>query len=222
MYRALSINDAWLLVTATGWTIYISFLAFLFGGLIGLAIALMRTAQNPVPRYLAIAYIQTMQAIPLIILLLLFYYGLSAAGFRLGRVESAGIALSLFTAAFLGEIWRGSIQSVPRAQWQAAESLGLSAMQRMWWVIVPQAIRISLPPTVGFLVQLVKGTSLVSILGIVELTRAGQMINNATFKPFVVFGVVGAIYFMICFPLSKLSRYLERKLNVGRRTVQGM
>lgn len=222
MYRALGPNDAWLLLTAAGWTIYISFIAFLFGGLLGFLIALLRTARNPLLRLPAIAYIQMMQAVPLIILLLLFYYGLSAFGFRLSRVESAGVALSLFTAAFLGEIWRGSIQSVPRAQWQAAEALGLSSTARLFYVILPQALRISLPPTVGFLVQLIKGTSLVSILGIVELTRAGQMINNATFKPFLVFGAVGALYFAICFPLSKFSRYLERKLNVGRRTVQGM
>src|SRR5690606_35736127 len=108
------------------------------------------------------------------------------------------------------------------AQWEAAESLGLSSTSRMFYVILPQAVRISLPPTVGFLVQVVKGTSLVSVLGIVELTRGGQMINNATFKPFLVFGIVGAIYFLLCFPLSKLSRYLERRLNVGRRTVEGM
>jgi polar amino acid transport system permease protein len=222
MYRELSINDGYLLLVSTGWTVYISFLGFFFGGLLGFVIAVMRTANNIVPRTIAWAYIQLMQAVPLLILLLLFYYGLSAVGFRVGRVESAGVALALFTAAFLGEIWRGSIQSVPKAQWQAAEALGLGATARMLYVILPQALRISLPPTVGFLVQLIKGTSLVSVLGIVELTRAGQMINNATFKPFLVFGLVGALYFCICFPLSKFSRYLERKLNVGRRAVQGM
>ena len=222
MYRELTSNDALLLLTSAGWTIYISAIAVLFGGLLGFGVALLRTSGVRLLELAAALYIQLFQAIPLIILLLLFYYGLSALGFGVTRVSSAGVALSLFTGAFLGEIWRGSIQSVPKAQWQAASALGIGDIARLFHVILPQALRISLPPTVGFVVQLIKGTSLVSILGIVELTRAGQMLNNATFKPFLVFGTVGALYFLICFPLSSLSRYLERKLNVGGRTVQGM
>jgi len=197
-------------------------MSFVFGGLLAFVVALMRTSRLWILRAVAIVYIQTLQAIPLLILLLLAYYGISAMGWKIGRLESAGVSLAFFSAAFLGEIWRGSIQSVPKAQWEAAECLGLSRFAQLFYVILPQAVRISLPPTVGFMVQVVKGTSLVSILGIVELTRAGQMLNNATFKPFLVFGAVGALYFCLCFPLSQLSRYLERKLNVGRRAVQGM
>lgn len=222
MYRALGLNDLYFLVTATGWTVLLSLIAFVFGGLLAFVVALMRTSQIRSLRLITTAYIQTLQAVPLLILLLLFYYGLSAVGFSIGRLESAGIALSFFTAAFLGEIWRGCIESVPKAQWEAAASLGLSNTARMFYIILPQAVRISLPPTVGFMVQVIKGTSLVSVLGIVELTRGGQMINNATFKPFLVFGIVGAIYFCLCFPLSKLSRYLERKFHVGRRSIEGM
>jgi polar amino acid transport system permease protein len=222
MYRSIGLNDLYFLLSATGWTILLSLIAFVFGGLLAFGVALMRISRLRILRVLAMGYIQMMQAIPLLILLLLAYYGVSAVGFNIGRLESAGISLSFFTAAFLGEIWRGCIQSVPKAQWEAAESLGLSSTARMFYVILPQAVRISMPPTVGFMVQVVKGTSLVSVLGIVELTRGGQMINNATFKPFLVFGIVGAIYFLLCFPLSKLSRYLERRFNVGRRTVEGM
>lgn len=222
MFRSLGINDLYFLINATGWTILLSLISFVFGGLLAFGVALMRTSRLGLLRALAAVYIQTLQAVPLLILLLLAYYGISAIGFGIGRLESAGISLSFFSAAFLGEIWRGCIQSVPKAQWEAAESLGLSKFAQLFYVILPQAVKISLPPTVGFMVQVVKGTSLVSILGIVELTRAGQMLNNATFKPFLVFGLVGALYFCLCFPLSRLSRYLERKLNVGRRAVQGM
>ena len=104
--------------------------------------------------------------------------------------------------AFLGEIWRGCIQAIPRGQWEAATALGLRHLPRMRYVILPQAGKIAIAPTVGFLVQLVKSTSLASIIGFVELTRAGQIINNVTFRPFLVFGLVAAIYFVLCWPLS--------------------
>jgi len=129
---------------------------------------------------------------------------------------AASLSLSIYVSAYLAEIWRGAIQAVPKQQWEASESLALTRAQQYRYIILPQALRISLPPTVGFLVQLVKNTSIVSVVGFVELSRAGQLVNNATFKPFEVFMVVAAIYFAICFPLSRLSRYLERVLHVGR------
>ena len=105
---------------------------------------------------------------------------------------------------------------MPFQQWEASSSLALTRTQQYRYIIIPQAIRISLPPTVGFLVQLVKNTSIVSVVGFVELSRAGQLVNNATFRPFQVFAAVAAIYFLICFPLSRLSRYLERATHAGR------
>lgn len=222
MLRELTANDILFMLRACGWTLLLSLIAFVFGGMLGLVIAIARTSRSRILRAAAIVYIQTIQAIPLLILLLLGYYGLSILGYNFGRLNSAGVALSIFTAAFLGEIWRGCIEAVPKTQWEAAESLGMSRASQLIYVILPQAFRISLPPTVGFMVQVVKGTSLVSVLGFVELTRAGQMVNNATYLPFIVFSIVGAMYFALCYPLSKFSRFLERKLNVGRRTVQGM
>ena len=107
---------------------------------------------------------------------------------------------------------------MPYQQWEASASLALTPRAAIRATsILPQAIRISLPPTVGFLVQLVKNTSIVSVVGFVELARAGQLLNNATFQPFRVFGAVAAIYFLICFPLSRLSRHLEKVINAGRR-----
>lgn len=220
--REFTFNDLYFIIVSCGWTIVLSLIATVAGGILGLAIALARTSRWFLLRLVAMIYIQTLQAIPLLVLLLLGFYGLSLLGLDIGRLNSACVALSIFTSAFLGEIWRGCIQSVPKTQWEAAESLGISRAGQIIYVIVPQAIRISLPPTVGFLVQLVKGTSLVSVLGFVELTRAGQMVNNATYKPFLVFAIVGLLYFVLCYPLSLLSAFLERKFNVGRRTIQGM
>src|SRR4029077_14171818 len=130
---------------------------------------------------------------------------------------AAGLGLVIYASAFLAEIWRGCLQSVPKTQWEAAECLALTRWQRMTRVILPQAMRIATAPTVGFLVQIVKNTSLASVVSFIELAQAGKLVNNTIFEPFTVFLVVAAFYFAICFPLSVWSRSLERKLNVGRR-----
>jgi polar amino acid transport system permease protein len=124
---------------------------------------------------------------------------------------AAGIALVLNTSAFLGEIWRGSIQAVPSGQLEAAQALGLPYTERMRWVVLPQAFKIALPSTVGYMVQVIKGTSLAAIIGFTEITRAGQIINNATFEPLLVFSIVGAIYFALCWPLSFWASRIERR-----------
>jgi polar amino acid transport system permease protein len=117
----------------------------------------------------------------------------------------------LNSSAFLGEIWRGCIEAIPRGQWEAAEALSLSYVDRMRDVVLPQAFKIALAPTVGYMVQIIKGTSLAAIIGFVEITRSGQIINNATFQPVIVFGVVAGIYFMLCWPLSLLAAHMERR-----------
>ena len=119
-------------------------------------------------------------------------------------------------AAFLGEIWRGCIEAVPRTQWEASDCLGLNRFQQYAYVILPQAVQLAIPPTVGFMVQIVKNTSLASVIGFVELARAGQIVNNSTFEPFTIFTVVAAIYFAMCYPLSLAARALERKAHAGR------
>ena len=124
---------------------------------------------------------------------------------------AAGAALILNSAAFLGEIWRGCIEAIPRGQLEAAQALNLKYAARMRDVILPQALKIALAPTVGYVVQIIKGTSLAAIIGFTEITRAGQIINNATFQPLEVFTTVAALYFVICWPLSLLAAHMERK-----------
>jgi polar amino acid transport system permease protein len=199
------------------WTLALSLVAFLGGGIGGFAVALGRTSRSGLLRHSASAYIQIVQGIPLLVVLFLAYFGLSIAGLKLSPLFAAGISFTLYCAAFLGEIWRGCIEAVPKTQWEASESLGFSRREQLQKVILPQAAKIALPPTVGFMVQVVKNTSIASIIGFVDLARAGQVINNSTFQPFTVFGFVALIYFVICYPLSVLSRYLERKLNVRNR-----
>lgn len=151
-------------------------------------------------------------------MLFLIYFGLAMIGLdALPGIVAAGAGLIIYSSAFLAEIWRGCLQSVPRTQWEAAECLALTPTQRMFRVVLPQAMRIATAPTVGFLVQIVKNTSLASVIGFVELAQAGKIVNNAVFEPFPVFIIVACFYFAICFPLSLWSRGLERKLNVSRR-----
>jgi polar amino acid transport system permease protein len=204
------------LLEAARWTLLLSLIALMGGGVLGLALALGRVSRIATLRFIATAYIQLIQGTPLLVLLFLSYFGLSMAGYRLDPVVAAGLSLTIYVGAFLGEIWRGCIEAVPRTQWEASDCLGLNRFQQYTHVIFPQAVRIATAPTVGFMVQVVKNTSLASIIGFVELTRAGQIVNNSTFQPFLVFLFVGAIYFAICYPLSVASRVLERRLHVAR------
>jgi polar amino acid transport system permease protein len=210
--RQLNFGDFEFLLLATRWTILLSVYAAIGGGIVGLVIALLRTSGSAALRWIAIGYIRLFQGTPLLLQLFLVFFGGDLIGIPLGAWVSAVLGFSLNAGAFLGEIWRGAIQAVPNGQIEAAKALGLHFVPRMLRIVLPQALRIAIPPTVGFLVNLIKSTSLAAIIGFVELTRAGQMLNNATFRPFVIFGIVSAIYFALCWPLTLTSRRLERRL----------
>ncbi|WP_018182920.1 amino acid ABC transporter permease [Kaistia granuli] len=204
------------LIEAARWTLLLSVLAFIGGGILGLVLALGRVSEHKPLRWLSAAYIQIIQGTPLLVVLFLSYFGLSILGLDIPPIAAAGLSLTLYTSAFLGEIWRGCILSVPKTQWEASNCIGLSRAQQYRYVILPQAARIAIPPTVGFMVQIIKNTSITSIIGFVELARAGQIVNNSTFQPFITFVFVAIIYFAMCYPLSLASRHFERKLNVGK------
>lgn len=205
------------LAVATLWTIVLSLVAIVGGGILGFGVALLRTGTRRTLARAAAVYIQIVQGLPLLVLLFICYFGMSILGLNLSPFVAVAIAFSIYASAFLGEIWRGAIQAVPKTQWEASACLGFGRFHQLRDVILPQAVRISIPPTVGFVVQVVKNTSLASVVGFIELTRAGQVINNATFQPFKVFLAVAAIYFCICYPLSFLSKKLEISLNVANR-----
>jgi polar amino acid transport system permease protein len=220
--RSFTLNEVWLLLMAARWTVALSLAAFACGGLVGLAVAIARVSPFRVLRYLASGYIQLVQAIPVLMLLLLFYFGLNLFGIRVDAWTAAILAFTLSTSAFLAEIWRGCVQAVPVGQWDAARSVGLNFRRTLRLIILPQALRMALPPTVGYMVQVVKGTSLAALIGFTELAKAGTQINTMTFEPTLVFGTVAIIYFAMCWPLSLLSQHLERQLNVGHVRIQAM
>ncbi|WP_413205068.1 amino acid ABC transporter permease [Rhodospirillum sp. A1_3_36] len=205
------------LLLAARWTVVLSLVSFLGGGLLGAGLLFLRIGRRPIYRTLAKGYVELFQGTPLLMQLFLAFFGLALFGIDVPAWMAAGLALILWTASFLVEIWRGCVEAITKGQWEASASLGMGYTQQMRHVILPQALKIAIPPTVGFSVQVVKGTALTSIIGFVELSKAGTIVTNATFQPFTVYGSVALIYFALCFPLSWASRLLERKLNVAHR-----
>jgi len=212
--RLFGYNDFLFILAATRWTVLLSLLAFALGGLLGAVIAIMRISSFAPVRLAAAGYVQLFQGTPLLMQLFLIYYGLSLFGLRLDAWTAVTIAYTVYAAAFLGDIWRGCIQAIPKEQWEASRALALPYLPQLFLVILPQAVRIAIPPTVGFMVQLVKATAIASIIGFVELTRAGQLMTNATFQPMVVYPIVAGLYFALCWPLSVWSQYLEKRMRV--------
>lgn len=208
-------NELMFLIMATRWTILLALIAFAGGGVIGLLIAALRVAPIPPLRWLAAGYIQFFMGTPILIQLFMAYYGSSLLGFRPDPWAAAAVTFSLNGGAFFGEIFRGSIDAVPKGQWEASTALGFRFIPTLRLVILPQAVRLMLPPTVGFMVQIVKTTSVASLIGLTELARAATQINTVTFQPVLVFGTVSLIYFMLCWPLSLYAGYLERRVGEG-------
>ena len=204
------------LLLATRWTILLSLIAFVLGGVVGLIVLFARVSHSRALRTLTIGYIELFQGTPLLMLLFLFFFGVALLGVEVSPWVAASLALTFWTSAFLAEIWRGCVEAIPKCQWEASESLAMTYTEQMRHVILPQALRIAVAPTVGFSVQVIKGTALASVIGFVELTKAGTMLNNATFRPFLVYTLVALIYFALCFPLSWYSKRLEGRLNVAR------
>ncbi len=204
------------LLLAARWTVVLSLIAFVGGGLVGLLLLVLRTTHSKALRVGVSAYVQVFQGTPLLMQLFLAYFGMALLGFETSAWSAAAVALTLYSSAFLAEIWHGCVRAIPKGQWEAAQSLALSFGEQLRWVILPQAARVAVAPTVGFLVQVVKGTALASVIGFIELTKAGTMITNATFKPFIVYSCVALLYFALCYPISLYSRVLESKLHVTR------
>lgn len=197
-------------------TLALSLIAFALGGVAGLAVLFARVGRSPLARRIARTYIQAFQNTPLLMQMFLVFFGASMAGFDVSPWTAAAVGLTLYTSAYLAEVWRGCVEAVPRGQWEASGSLAMGYVQQMRHVVLPQALRLSIAPTVGFSVQIVKGTAVASIIGFNELTKLGSMLANATFQPFLIYALVAAGYFLLCWPLSLCASHLEKKLHVSR------
>ena len=197
-------------------TLALSLLAFVLGGATGLLVLFARVGRSLNLRRLAKAYIQAFQNTPLLMQMFIVFFGSSMAGLDISPWTAAAIGQTLYTSAYLAEVWRGCVESIPRGQWEASSSLAMGYLQQMRHVVLPQALRLSIAPTVGFSVQIIKGTAVASIIGFSELTKLGSMLANATFQPFLIYGLVAAGYFLLCWPLSLYASHLEKKLYAAR------
>ncbi|WP_038209848.1 amino acid ABC transporter permease [Xenophilus azovorans] len=204
------------LLLALRWTVVLSLIAFVGGGIVGALLLALRLRGGRLTEKLTAGYVQLFQGTPLLMQLFLAYFGIALLGVEVSAWTAAAVALTLYTSAFLTEIWRGCVAAIPRGQWEASGSLALGFGEQLRHVILPQAVRIAIAPTVGFLVQVIKGTALASVIGFVEVTKAGSMIANVTFRPFTVFACVALMYFALCFPVSLYARHLERKTRGSR------
>ncbi|MFJ3046248.1 amino acid ABC transporter permease [Herbaspirillum chlorophenolicum] len=205
------------LMLAWRWTIVLSLVTFVLGGTLGLIILFMRTSRQNWLRQIARLYIELFQGTPLLMQLFLVFFGIALFGVEVPAWLAAGLALTLWSASYLAEIWRGCVEAIPKGQWEASSVLAMNYFQQMRHIVLPQAFRIAIAPTVGFGVQIIKSTAVTSIIGFIELSKAGSVITNATFRPFTVFAIVGLFYFVLCWPLSKYSQSLERKYNAAHR-----
>ena len=205
------------LLLAARWTVALSLAAFILGGIAGLMVLFARVSRSKALRAAAIGYIEIFQGTPLLMQLFLAFFGLSLVGVQTTPWTAACLGLTLWTSAFLADTWRGCVEAVPRGQWEGSASLSMSFFQQLRHVVLPQAARIAIAPTVGFSVQVVKGTALASIIGFVEISKASTIITNATFRPFTVYAIAALLYFMLCWPLSAWSRRLEGKLDAAHR-----
>jgi polar amino acid transport system permease protein len=214
--RSFGTPEFLFMLQAARWTVILSLIAYVGGGALGLLLAFMRVSGSRMARGFARIWILLFQCTPLLMLLFLVFFGLALTGYGQNAYVAVTVALSCYAGAYFGEIWRGAIEAVPKGQWQASAALGFTTYEQFRHVIVPQSVRIAIPPTVGFMVQVIKNTSLASIIGFQELTQASQFVNNLTFQPISVYLVAAAIYFILCFPLTLLSRRLEKRLHVDR------
>ncbi|HWT98572.1 MAG TPA: amino acid ABC transporter permease [Terriglobales bacterium] len=211
--ESFSLYDlARLLLLAARWTVLLSAMAFVGGGIVGLLLLMLRYGGNRLARRLVQLYTELFQSTPLLMQFYLVFFGLPLLGFDVSPMLSASLCLTFYASAYLTEIWRGCVDSVPRGQWDASASVGFHYFDQMRFVILPQALRLAIPPTVGFLVQMVKSTALASIIGFKELTKTAEILTNATFEPTLIYGLVTLIYFALCFPLTYFARALEKKL----------
>ncbi len=181
------------------------------GTALGLAVGLLRVLPGRAGTVVGGA-VELVRAVPLLLLLFFIFFGLPALGVRIPTFPAAVLAMSLWMAANTSEVVRGGVQSISRGQFEAARSLGLGWASTMRFVILPQATRRMLPPFVGLCTILVKDTSLAAIIGVFELTRAAQETIERTLRSFEIYGAAAAIYFALCFPLTRLAARLETRL----------
>ena len=206
-------NNLGFLLEASWLTIYLSFISFILALIIGIIIGTARSFKIPwIVDKLFVVYIEIFRGTPLLIQLFFIYYGLPQVGITFSSHEAAILGLSLNFGAYLSEIVRSGMQAIDKGQHEAAKSLGMSTRVMLLYILYPQALRIMLPPFTNAYAAILKDSSLVSVLSITELTRAGQLIYVRTYEPFEIYLTLGVFYFVMTYTIALASKYLERKM----------
>ncbi|GGH64677.1 cystine ABC transporter permease [Rothia aerolata] len=208
-----------LLLATAKITLPLSAIAFVLAILIGIISQVFRSNKFRPLAWLANVYVWLFRGTPLLVQLFLVFYGLPRVGITLDPWTSAIIALSLNTGAYVAETFRSAVASIPRGQFEAARTLNFTKMQTLRHVIIPQAVRIALPPLGNDLIDLIKGTSLVSTISLVDLFQSGKQVAAANFEPLAMYLEVAAIYLVIFTVLSWLQSLLEKRSNRYMRSV---
>ena len=218
MFEDFSSRHVFAMVRSAGLTIWVCVLATLFGSIIGLLVGTGMHSRHKALRTVCKVYVNLLRGVPLLIILFFIYFAIPIA-FKLNISQSVASVggLSIYAGAYIGEIVNGAISAIPKGQFEASEALGMKPMQEYIHVILPQAFRILLPSLVGFIIGLVKDSSLVSVIGYVDLTKQGKIVANLTMQPMITFLYVGLINFVICFSLSKLENRIEKRMNRNGR-----
>ncbi|NPV25999.1 MAG: amino acid ABC transporter permease [Firmicutes bacterium] len=196
-------------------TLTLTGLAVLFGTIIGTFVGMARISKNKLIYGVATAYVEIIRGTPLLLQIYFCFFGLGQLGINLDEVTAAVVALAANCGGYTAEIVRAGIQAIPKGQMEAARSLGMTYSQAMRKVILPQAFRQMIPPMVNEFTAMLKDSSLVSILSITELMRAGVIVVTRTYQAIPLLSAVGVIYFIMTFILSQLANYLERRLRTG-------
>ena len=196
-------------------TVAVAGLSLIFGTIIGFFGGILRAGRNKPARYIVGAWVDLIRGTPFLVQVFIIFFILPGIGIELEAFPAAVIALTNLTASFICEIVAGGIIAVPTGQREAATSAGLSQYQQLRFIVLPQAMRTIMPPLVGQYVLLVKDSSVVSAIGVVDITRVGWLTVQRVPEGLMVFGLVGLLYFAICYPLINLSGFLERRMTVA-------
>lgn len=204
---SINMLDWLFILKGAGVTLLLCLSSMLGGTIIGFVLGVMRTSSIKIFKLISWLYIYIIRGTPLLMQLFLVYFGLPiVTGIRIPALVTAIVGLALYTSAYLGEIIKAGIQSVDVGQSEAAKALGMTFLQEFRYIVFPQALKVIVQPAVGFFIALIKDSSLISIIGFVELTRSSRLVIARTLKPFVIYLGIAVIYFVICYSLSALSR----------------
>jgi polar amino acid transport system permease protein len=214
LFTPLSWNDTGFILTGIWNTVFISFIAILFGSILGLIIGFVRAESNKAVNVILGSFLDILRSVPLIIQLILFSTFIGAAGYPLDPFVAGSIILSLFTMAFMSEVFRSGFDSVPSSMVNASRSLGMSYLQTVRYVRIPIGMRAVFPSWIGVALSVIKDSALVSVIGYMELLRTAEQLITRTQQPLMILIGVGLFYFMISYPLSRYGKYVERKMEI--------